>query len=235
MFHVVCSMIMIKFQNVTKIYEPNVTVLQDVSFEVREGEFVSIVGKSGAGKTTLIRMILGLEAPTSGSIFFAGKNVNEIDSVDLQKIRRRIGGIYQDYKLLPTKTVYENVAYIMEVEGRANEEIIRDVPKVLEAIGLTEKLNNFPSELSGGEQQRLAIARALVNYPDVIIADEPTGNLDPYNTYEVISLLEKIHKSGKTVILSTHDREIINKLCKRVITIENGKIIRDEEKGRFII
>ena len=228
-------MIMIKFQNVTKIYEPNVTVLQDVSFEVREGEFVSIVGKSGAGKTTLIRMILGLEAPTSGSIFFAGKNVNEIDSVDLQKIRRRIGGIYQDYKLLPTKTVYENVAYIMEVEGRANEEIIRDVPKVLEAIGLTEKLNNFPSELSGGEQQRLAIARALVNYPDVIIADEPTGNLDPYNTYEVISLLEKIHKSGKTVILSTHDREIINKLCKRVITIENGKIIRDEEKGRFII
>ncbi len=235
MFHVVCSMIMIKFQNVTKIYEPNVTVLQDVSFEVREGEFVSIVGKSGAGKTTLIRMILGLEAPTSGSIFFAGKNVNEIDSVDLQKIRRRIGGIYQDYKLLPTKTVYENVAYIMEVEGRANEEIIRDVPKVLEAIGLTEKLNNFPSELSGGEQQRLAIARALVNYPDVIIADEPTGNLDPYNTYEVISLLEKIHKSGKTVILSTHDREIINKLCKRVITIENGKIIGDEEKGRFII
>jgi cell division transport system ATP-binding protein len=226
---------MIKFENVTKIYEPDVTVLEHVSFEVKEGEFVSIVGKSGAGKTTLIRMILGLETPTSGSIFFEDKNINEIDSSELQKLRRRIGGIYQDYKLLPMKTVYENVAYIMEVEGRANEEIIRDVPKVLEAIGLAEKINNFPKELSGGEQQRLAIARALVNYPDVIIADEPTGNLDPYNTYEVISLLEKINKAGKTVILSTHDREIINKLGKRVITIEGGRIIRDDAKGKFII
>ncbi len=226
---------MIRFQNVTKIYKPNVVVLQDVSFEVKEGEFVSIVGKSGAGKTTLVRLILGLESPTSGNIFFAGKNVNEINGQDLQKIRRRIGGVYQDYRLLPTKTVYENVAYIMEVEGKENEEIINDVPKVLEAIGLSEKINNFPRELSGGEQQRLAIARALVNQPDVIIADEPTGNLDPYNTYEVILLLEKIHKAGKTVILSTHDREIVNKLGKRVITIENGKIIRDDAKGRFII
>lgn len=210
-------------------------VLQDVSFEIKEGEFVSIVGKSGAGKTTLVRLILGLETPTSGSIFFAGKNINEIDNAELQKIRRRIGGIYQDYKLLSGKTVYENVAYIMEIEGRATEEIIASVPKVLEAIGLGEKTNNFPNELSGGEQQRLAIARALINYPDVIIADEPTGNLDPYNTYEVLSLLEKINKSGKTVILSTHDREIINKLGKRVITIENGRIIRDDQKGRFII
>jgi len=226
---------LIKFENVTKIYDPDVVVLDDVSFEVHEGEFVSIVGKSGAGKTTLIRLILGLETPTSGNIFFEGKNINEIDKAELQKIRRRIGGIYQDYKLLPTKTVYENVAYIMEIEGKANEEIVRDVPKVLEAIGLADKVANFPKELSGGEQQRLAIARALVNYPDVIIADEPTGNLDPYNSYEVISLLEKINKSGKTVILSTHDKEIINKLEKRVITIENGKIIRDDQKGRFII
>jgi cell division transport system ATP-binding protein len=226
---------MIKFENVTKIYDPNVIVLQDISFQINEGEFVSIVGKSGAGKTTLIRLILGLEKPTSGNIFFAGKNVNELGSAELQKVRRRIGGVYQDYKLLSAKTVYENVAYIMEIEGKANEEIIRDVPKVLEAIGLTEKNNNFPHELSGGEQQRLAIARALVNYPDVIIADEPTGNLDPYNTYEVVSLLEKINKSGKTVILSTHDREIVNKLGKRVVTIENGKIMRDEEHGRFII
>jgi cell division transport system ATP-binding protein len=178
---------------------------------------------------------LGLEEPTSGSIFFAGKNIHEIEGSELQKIRRKIGGVYQDYRLLPTKTVYENVAYIMEVEGRDNEEIHREVPKILEIIGLKEKFHNFPKELSGGEQQRLAIARALVNYPDVIIADEPTGNLDPYNTYEVISLLEKINNVGKTVILSTHDREIINKLGKRVITIENGKIIRDEVKGRFII
>jgi len=226
---------MIKFQNVTKIYEPNTVVLQEVSFEIKDGEFVSIVGKSGSGKTTLIRLILGLESPTSGDIFFDGKNINEIGNGELQKIRRRIGGIYQDYKLLSTKTVYENVAYIMEVEGRANEEISRDIPKVLEAIGLQDKVNNFPHELSGGEQQRLAIARALVNYPDVIIADEPTGNLDPYNTYEVISLLEKINKAGKTVILATHDREIINKLGKRVITIEGSRIVRDDEKGRFII
>lgn len=226
---------MIKFQNVTKIFEPDVVVLENVSFEINEGEFVSIVGKSGAGKTTLIRLILGLEKPTSGSIFFEGKNVNEIDSKELQKIRRRVGGIYQDYKLLASKTVYENVAYIMEIEGRSNEEIIRDIPKVLEVIGLADKVNNFPNELSGGQQQRLAVARALVNYPDVIIADEPTGNLDPYNTYEVISLLEKINKAGKTVILATHNKEVVNKLGKRVITIENGKIMRDEEKGKFII
>ena len=150
-------------------------------------------------------------------------------------MRRGVGGIYQDYKLLPKKTVYENVAYIMQVEGKTNEEIEVEVPKVLEIIGLKEKVNNFPNELSGGEQQRLAIARALVNHPDIIIADEPTGNLDPYNTYEVISLLQKINQAGKTVILSTHDREVINKLGKRVITLEKGKIIRDEAEGRFII
>ncbi|MEK7080622.1 MAG: cell division ATP-binding protein FtsE [Patescibacteria group bacterium] len=226
---------MIKFENVTKIYPDETVVLQDVSFEIKEGEFVSIVGKSGAGKTTLVRLILGLETPASGQIFFQGKNVNETDSLEIQKIRRKVGGVYQDYKLLPNKTVYENVAYIMEVEGKEKEEIEVEVPKVLEIIGLKEKIDNFPKELSGGEQQRLAIARALINHPDIIIADEPTGNLDPYNTYEVISLLEKVNKAGKTVILLTHDREIINKLGKRVITIENGRVIRDEKEGRFII
>ncbi|KKP53668.1 MAG: Cell division ATP-binding protein FtsE [Parcubacteria group bacterium GW2011_GWA1_33_6] len=226
---------MIKFQNVTKIYQENIIVLQDVSFEIKEGEFVSIVGKSGAGKTTLIRMILGLEFPTYGEVFFDGESVSKANSKILQKIRRKIGSVYQDYRLLPAKTVYENVAYIMEVEGKENEEIEVEVPRVLEIIGLGDKMNNFPRELSGGEQQRLSIARALVNHPAVIIADEPTGNLDPYNTYEVISLLEKINKSGKTVVLSTHNREIVNKLGKRVITIENGIIIRDEERGRFII
>ena len=183
----------------------------------------------------LIRLILGLEKPTSGDVFFGGINVGKMYDANLQQMRRRIGCVYQDYKLLPAKTVYENVAYIMEVEGKENQDIIREVPKILEVIGLAEKLNNFPHELSGGEQQRLSIARALVNKPDVIIADEPTGNLDPYNTYEVISLLEKINKSGKTVILSTHDREIVNKLVKRVVTIENGKIVRDDADGRFII
>ncbi len=226
---------MIRFDKVTKIYLPDTVVLQDVSFEVKEGEFVSIVGKSGAGKTTLTRLVLGLEKPTAGNVFFNKKNISDASSSEIQEIRRKIGCVYQDYKLLPTKTVYENVSYIMEVEGKENDEILSEVPKVLEAIGLKEKIGNFPKDLSGGEQQRLAIARALVNHPDVIIADEPTGNLDPYNTYEVILLLEKINKAGKTVILLTHNREIVNKLGKRVITIENGKIIRDEERGRFII
>lgn len=232
---------MIRFENVTKIYPANsqnanpTTVLHDVSFEIKASEFVSIVGKSGAGKTTLVRLILGLETPTYGSVFFEGKNMNELNDQELQELRRRIGGIHQDYKLLPKKTVYENVAYILAMEGRNEEDISNDVPKILEIIGLSEKLDSFPRELSGGEQQRLAVARALVNYPDVIIADEPTGNLDPYNTYEVILLLEKINKAGRTVILATHDREIVNKLGRRVITIESGKIIRDEEKGRFII
>jgi cell division transport system ATP-binding protein len=226
---------MIKFNNITKIYPPETVVLQNVSFEIKKGEFVSIVGKSGAGKTTLVHLILGLETPTSGEIFFEDINLVNADATKIQEIRRKIGGIYQDYKLLPKKTVYENVAYIMQVEGKENEEIKKEVPKVLDIIGLKEKLNNFPNQLSGGEQQRLAVARALVNNPDIIIADEPTGNLDPYNTYEVIRLLEKMNKAGKTVILATHDREIINKLGKRVITLEKGKIIRDEAEGRFII
>lgn len=226
---------MIKFKNVTKIYSPNTIVLENISFEIEEGEFVSIVGKSGAGKTTLIRLLLGFEIPTSGEIYFQNININETSAQDLQKMRRKIGSIFQDYRLFYGKTVYENVAYILSVEGKENEEIYREVPKILDIIGLSEKMNSFPNELSGGEQQRLAIARALVNHPDVIVADEPTGNLDPYNTYEVISLLEKINKAGKTVILSTHNREIINKLGKRVITLENGKVIRDEKKGRFII
>lgn len=226
---------MIKFEKVTKHYQDGTPVLQDVSFEVKNGEFVSIVGKSGAGKTTLVRLILGLEAPTSGEIYFGGLNVGNADALQIQEIRRKTGCIYQDYKLLPKKTVYENVAYIMQVEGKENEEIALEVPKVLEIIGLEEKMNNFPNELSGGEQQRLAVARALVNHPDIVIADEPTGNLDPYNTYEVISLLQKINQAGKTVILATHDREVVNKLGKRVITLEGGRILRDEQKGSFII
>ncbi|MCX6723151.1 MAG: cell division ATP-binding protein FtsE [Candidatus Staskawiczbacteria bacterium] len=226
---------MIKFNNVTKVYSPDTTVLENVSFEIKEGEFVSIVGKSGAGKTTLVHLILGLEISTSGEVYFKGINLSNTDSSNIQEIRRKIGCIHQDYKLLPKKTVYENVAYIMQVEGKENEEINREVPKVLEVIGLKDKVNNFPDQLSGGEQQRLAIARALVNNPDIIIADEPTGNLDPYNSYEVISLLQKINNTGKTIILATHDREIINKLKKRVITLEDGKILRDESQGNFII
>jgi cell division transport system ATP-binding protein len=226
---------MIKFEKVTKIFEPDLTVLQDITFEVKKGEFVCIVGKSGAGKTTLINLILGLQKPNSGEIFFDGENISNASSNEMQKIRRKIGGIHQDYKLLSNKTVFENVSYIMEVEGKDKEEIEDHVPKILETVGLLEKTNNFPNELSGGEQQRLAVARALINDPEVILADEPTGNLDPYNTYEVIQLLEKMNQLGKTIILSSHDREVVNKLKKRVITLEDGKIIRDEEEGRYII
>ena len=232
---------MIKFEKVTKIYPARSSnghptpVLQDVSFEIGEGEFVSIVGKSGAGKTTLTRLILGLEEPSYGEVYFKGKNLRDATPAQIQDVRRNISGIYQDYKLLPGKTVYENVAYILEVEGKGYGDIKKEVPKVLELIGLSEKTNNFPKELSGGEQQRLAIARALVNHPKIIIADEPTGNLDPYNTYEVVFLLEKINKAGATVILLTHDREVVNKLGKRVITLVNGRIIRDEKEGKFII
>lgn len=226
---------MIKFENVTKVYPDGNVVLDDVSFEIKEGEFVSIVGKSGAGKTTLIKLILGLEVPTTGTVHFKDINIKDATPLQLQEIRRKIGCIHQDYKLLQGKTVYENVAYIMQVEGKENSEIETEVPKVLDIIGLKEKVNNFPNELSGGEQQRLAIARALVNHPEIILADEPTGNLDPYNSYEVISLLQKINSAGRTVILSTHDREVINKLNKRVITLENGELIRDDAEGKFII
>ena len=226
---------MIKFEKVTKIYPPNTAVLKDITLEINEGEFVSIIGKSGAGKTTLTRLILGLEEPTYGEVYFRNKNMRITDASEIQKIRRSIGGIYQDYKLLPTKTVYENVAYVLEVKGVGQGEIKKETDKVLELIGLKDKIDNFPKELSGGEQQRLVVARALVIRPKIIIADEPTGNLDPYNTYEVIYLLEKINKAGTTVILLTHNREIINKLGKRVVTLVGGRIIRDEAEGRFII
>ena len=232
---------MIKFDKVTKIYPTHssngapTAVLQDITLEIKEGEFVSIIGKSGAGKTTLTRLVLGLEEPTYGEVYFRNKNMRITDASEIQKIRRSIGGIYQDYKLLPAKTVYENVAYVLEVKGVSQSEIKKETDKVLELIGLKDKIDNFPKELSGGEQQRLVVARALVIRPKIIIADEPTGNLDPYNTYEVIYLLEKINKAGTTVILLTHNREIINKLGKRVVTLVGGRIIRDEAEGRFII
>jgi len=226
---------MIKFQNVSKVYSPKATALDSVSFEVKEKEFVSIVGKSGSGKTTLFKLILAEEKPSGGRIFFDSQEVQKIRVKELPELRRKIGAVFQDYKLLHSKTVYENIAYAMEVIGASDEEIKKDVAQVLEIVGLTNRANNFPVELSGGEKQRVAIARALIHRPEVILADEPTGNLDPYNTLDIIRLLLKINEAGTTVVLATHNKDIINSLDKRVITLQDGKIIRDEEKGRFIL
>lgn len=226
---------MIKFQNVTKTYPEGYTVLRDISFEVNKGEFVSIVGKSGAGKTTITRLILGLDHPTVGDVYCKNIKIANASKNILRQLRRSIGAVYQDYKLLPNRSVYDNVAYVMSVEGKSNNEIAHNVDEVLNIIGLKDKEGKLPTDLSGGEQQRLAIARAIVTHPDIIIADEPTGNLDPYNTYEVMQILKKLNERGKTVILATHNRDIVNKMQKRVITIDNGKIIRDEAEGKFVI
>lgn len=226
---------MIIFENISKLYKPDTVALKNVSFQIHPNEFVSIVGKSGSGKTTLIRLLLREEPPTSGKIIYGGKNIAEIKNKDLPSFRQKIGCVFQDYRLLPHKTVFENVAYAMELMGATDYEISRDVPRLLEIVGLEDRAKHFPLGLSGGEKQRTAIARALAVRPEVIIADEPTGNLDPYHTRDIIKLLEKIYELGTTVILSTHDKVIINSLGRRVITLDNGEIVRDEEKGRFIL
>lgn len=229
---------MLLFRSVTKIYYSGVkpiTAVNKVSFEVKPKEFVSIAGRSGAGKTTLLKLLLAEEKPTRGSILFEEQDVHQIKPADLSFYRRKIGVIFQDYRLLPSKTTYENIAYIKEVMGASDQEIANDVSRVLEITGLQERAHNFPEELSGGERQRAAIARALVHQPQIILADEPTGNLDPFHTQDIIRLLDKINQMGTTVILATHNREIINTLQKRVITLEGGEIIRDEESGRFIL
>jgi cell division transport system ATP-binding protein len=230
---------MIKFEGVTKIFQTksgeNIFALKNVSFEIKENEFVCLVGRSGAGKTTLLKLILVEERPTEGKIFFEGKDITELKPSELPDLRRKIGAVFQDYKLLPSKTAFENLSYIMEVTGFLDEDIKRDVPRVLEIVGLAEKAKNFPNELSAGEKQRLSIARALIHRPKVILADEPTGNLDPYNTMDILKILLKIHQMGTTVILATHNREIVNSLGKRVITLERGEIVRDVKKGRFTL
>jgi cell division transport system ATP-binding protein len=230
---------MIKFQNVTKIYETKnkqkVFALKNVSFEIKKGEFVLIVGRSGAGKTTLLKLIFAEEKPTEGKIFFEGKDITKMKDGEISKLRREIGFVFQDYKLLPTKTAFENLAYVMEVIGFSDDEIKNDIPKVLEIVGLNEKAESFPRELSAGEKQRLSIARALVPRPKIILADEPTGNLDPYNTLDILKIFQKIHEMGTTIVLATHNKEIVDILQKRVITLEKGEIVRDEEKGKFVL
>ena len=206
--------------------------MDDVTFAVEAGEFVSIVGHSGAGKTTLAKMILAEEIPSLGTVFFESINVSKIKNKDLTKLRRRIGVVFQDYKLLSNKTAYENIAFAMEAVGKTEEEIRSDVPHVLELVDLSHRVMHFPNQMSGGEQQRLAIARAIINQPELIIADEPTGNLDPVNTHEIVQILKKINDLGATVILTTHNRGVIESVGKRVITMENGKIIRDTKHNK---
>jgi len=226
---------MINFQKITKAYSPSSIALTDVSFEIKEGEFVSLVGKSGAGKTTLLKLLLAEERPTQGAVFFEEQDVAKIPPVLLPLLRRKIGVVFQDYKLLHSKTAYENIAYVMEVMGAEDREIARDVSEVLKIVGLMPRAHHYPMQLSGGEKQRVAIARALIHRPQVIVADEPTGNLDPYHTADIMRLLVKINELGTTVILATHNKEVINRLGKRVITLEDGKVVADEERGRFIL
>jgi len=228
---------MIYYDKVSKIYKNShsATALKDISFAVEPKEFVSIVGQSGAGKTTLLKLLIAEDKPTEGRVFFGSVDVNSVPKKELPKLRRRIGVIFQDFRLLPNKTIYENIAFAMEAAGKPDDEIADDVPQVLELVNLSEKSSNFPHELSGGERQRVGIARAIVNQPDVVIADEPTGNLDPLNTWEIIQILRKINELGTTILMATHNKGVIDSLRKRVITIENGRITRDDRDGRYVL
>ncbi len=227
---------MIEFKDVRKIYAPNEVILDSISLTIQEGEFVSLVGLSGAGKSTLIRLLIRELHPTSGQVLVDGADLDTIKDDDIPYFRRKFGTIYQDFKLLTHKTAFENVAFAMEVSDANDEDIARDVPQILSIVGLADKSHNFPNQLSGGEQQRLAIARAMIHRPKILLADEPTGNLDMVNGYDVIKLLTKINEFGTTVILATHDTHIVNTIGKRVITLEKGKLARDQRgAGRYII
>lgn len=226
---------MIYFDKVTKTYNDNSTALEEVTLSIEPKEFVSVVGHAGAGKTTLLKMILAEETPTSGSVFFESQDVHRIPRKNLHQLRRKIGTVFQDFRLIPTKTAYENIAFAMEAAGRTDEEIAADVPHVLDLVDLADKAWNFPSELSGGERQRVAIGRAIVNQPDVLLADEPTGNLDPINTYQVVEILKRINELGTTVILTSHNKGVVDALGKRVVTMDMGRVVRDDKEGRYVL
>ena len=226
---------MIYFDKVSKVYTDKSVALDGVSFKIEPKEFVSIVGHSGAGKTTLLKMLIVEDWPTDGAVYFDSTNIHSLRGKDVTKLRRRIGTIFQDFRLIPNKTAYENIAFAMEASGRSDAEIASDVPHVLELVDLGHKIWSFPHELSGGEKQRVAIARAIVNQPDIIIADEPTGNLDPVNTYEIVRILKKINEMGTTVILTTHNKGVIDHVGGRVLTMEKGKIIRDDKDGKYAL
>lgn len=224
---------MIVFNKISKKYENKNTSVHDIDLTINKGEFVTFIGPSGAGKTTLLRLLLIEETPTSGSIHFDGVNIHNLRSSDIPIYRQRIGVVFQDYKLLENKTVYENVAFAMEMIGKSDREIKQDIPRALELVNLSHKSFSFPTQLSGGEQQRLAIARAIINQPDVLIADEPTGSLDPESSQNVLGILKKINELGTTVILATHDRDVVNALKRRVVRIEHGRITHDKENGGY--
>jgi cell division transport system ATP-binding protein len=226
---------MIKYYEVSKIYPRNIKALDTVNLHIKPGEFVSIVGQSGTGKTTLVKTLIGEESPSEGKIVVGGWDITNISKREVPALRRQIGVIFQDFKLLPKKTLFENVAFAMQVCSGKPSKIRKVVPHVMKIVGLENKMGRYPREVSGGEQQRAAIARALVHRPKILLADEPTGNLDSLNANEIIDLLCRINKFGTTVLLVTHNREIVNRLQRRVVTIDNGTIISDQEKGKYII
>jgi cell division transport system ATP-binding protein len=225
---------LIEVQNVSKVYN-TIRALDSVSLSINSGEFVSLVGASGAGKSTLVKLLTLEERPSSGKILISGHDITKLRAHQIPYFRRRIGVVFQDFKLLPKKTVWENIAFAMEVSEKSNAQIRHVLPRVLETVGLTERANNFPDELSGGEKQRAVIARALINEPKIILADEPTGNLDPLNSWDIIQLLLRINQNGTTVILATHNREVVDALRRRVITLENGKLISDQKVGKYAL
>ena len=224
---------MIVFDGVTKIYEPDVTALRDVSFVIEKGEFVFIVGASGSGKSTLIKLLLKEFEATEGKIIVGGRDLTRLKGSKVPLLRRNVGCVFQDFKLLPSRTAAENVAYALKVQGESRASIRRKVPEVMNMVGLAHKMNSFPDELSGGEQQRVSIARAVVNHPPLLVCDEPTGNLDPDTSVGIMQLLYRINRAGTTILMVTHDREMVDKMRKRVIALEDGRVSRDERRGGY--
>ena len=224
---------LIRIKDVTKTYKNGVNAVYDMNLDIKKGEFVFVIGASGSGKSTLIKMLYREERPTKGEIYVGGVNVAKVKNNKVYKLRRKIGIVFQDYKLLPKLTVYENVAFALEIYGLPTQEVKRKVLKALDLVGLKSRTKSYPDQLSGGEQQRVAIARAIVNSPKLLICDEPTGNLDPDTSLEVMKVIEKINDLGTTVVMATHDREMVNKMKKRVILLDNGKLTKDYEKGSY--
>lgn len=223
----------IKFKNVDKTYKNGVNAVYNMNLEIKKGEFVFVIGASGSGKSTLIKMLYREEKPTNGEIYVGGINVARVKNSKVYKLRRKIGIVFQDYKLLPKLTVYENVAFALEIYGLPTDEVKRKVLKALDLVGLKSRVKSYPDQLSGGEQQRVAIARAIVNSPKLLICDEPTGNLDPDTSLEVMKVIEKINDLGTTIVMATHDREMVDKMKKRVVLLDNGKLVKDYEKGSY--